>query len=62
MRGEARSRIERMAANARHAASQRAYNAYADHWEACETCNGLGPRCADAEALWQAYKATTAFP
>ena len=56
------SRIQRMASNAQFAASQRAYGAYADHWEACETCNRPGPRCADAEALWRAYKATTAHP
>ncbi|MFF9625463.1 hypothetical protein [Streptomyces griseosporeus] len=62
MRGEARSRIERMATNARFAASQRAYNAYADHWETCGACNGPGPRCAAADALWHAYKATTTLP
>ncbi|GHF57788.1 hypothetical protein [Streptomyces griseosporeus] len=48
--------LQRIAATARFSASQRAYNAYLDHWGTCVSCDRSGPRCPEADALWKAYQ------
>jgi hypothetical protein len=46
-----------LAAVARLSPVQQAYGAYTGHAIACDACRDVDRSCADAEALWRAYRA-----
>jgi hypothetical protein len=46
-----------LAAASRLSPVQQAYGAYTGHAIACDACRDVDRSCADAEALWRAYRA-----
>jgi hypothetical protein len=51
--------LQRVASNGQFARSQRAYRAYLDHGQTCETCAVDSTECATVKELWQAYQTAT---
>ncbi|MFH8804031.1 hypothetical protein ACH4F6_31335 [Streptomyces sp. NPDC017936] len=46
-----------LAAATRLSPLQQAYAAYTDHAVSCDACRDVDRTCAEAEALWRAYRA-----
>lgn len=54
--GSGPGHLQRVAADIDYNRRQRAYRAYIDHTSRCPGCGPEDERCAEADALWDAYK------